>query len=81
VFARGQRWHAHCIHKVRDQICAPLIDVLHLRPALIDSLLQTDQAIVTAANCKSHRHSNEEQDEKDNDATEGESIHTIVNRS
>jgi hypothetical protein len=48
---------------------------LHLRPALIDSLLQADQAIVTTTNCKSYRDSNEEQDEEDNNATEGEFIH------
>ena len=31
------------------KICAPLIDILHLGPALIDALLQIDQPIVTAA--------------------------------
>jgi hypothetical protein len=54
---------------------------LHLRPALIDSLLQTDQAIITAAYRERCKDGNEEQDDKHDDATEREFVHTIVNRS
>jgi hypothetical protein len=44
-------------------------------------LLQTHQAIVTAANCKSSSDDDEKYDHEHDDATEREFVHTIVNRS
>src|SRR5262249_22663978 len=39
----------NCVYQIWNQIGAPLIDVLHLRPALIDTLLQANEAIIAAA--------------------------------
>jgi len=48
---------------------------------LIDGLLQADEAIVTAAQREGRNDNDEEQDGEHDAATEGESVHKVVNRS
>src|SRR5262249_34960919 len=55
--------------------CAPLIHILHLRPALVDGLLQTDETIVTAANCKGSDYDHKQQNGDNDAATEREFVH------
>src|SRR5207244_1014047 len=69
------------VHEIRNQICPPLIHILHLRPALIDALLQADETIVTAANCKGRDYDDKEHDGDHNAATDGKFVHRPVNGS
>src|SRR2546423_13939075 len=55
------------VDEVRDQIRAPLIHILHLRPALIDFLLQANQPIIAARDSAPA-----DQDEEKNDGTDAE---------
>jgi len=48
---------------------------LHLRPALIDSLLQGDETIVAAGKCKSGNDDDDEQNGDEDAATEREFFH------
>src|SRR4029077_949130 len=63
------------VHEIRDQICAPLIDVLHLRPTLIDALLQPDKTIIAAGDCKCSDDDNEKQEEEYYTTTDTECFH------
>jgi hypothetical protein len=57
----------HGVDQVRDQIRAPLIHILHLRPALIDFLLQANQPIIAPGDSAPA-----DQDEEKNDGTNAE---------
>jgi hypothetical protein len=48
---------------------------LHLRPALIDSLLQADETIVAASNCNGSNYHDEKQNGDEDAATEREFVH------
>ena len=52
----------HGVDQVRDQIRAALIHILHLRPALIDLLLQTNQPIIAASYSAPANQNNEKND-------------------
>jgi hypothetical protein len=63
------------VYEIWNQICASLIDVLHLCPTLIDSLLQADEAIVAAPQREDRNNHDEEQDGDYRTATDGEFAH------
>ena len=48
---------------------------MHLRPALIDSLLQADETIVAASNCNCSNYDDEKQNGDEDAATEREFVH------
>jgi len=48
---------------------------LHLRPALIDSLLQGDETIVAAGKCNSSNYDDDKQNGDEDAATEREFVH------
>jgi len=54
---------------------------LHLRPTLIDGLLQADEAIVTAAQCEGRDNDNEKQNDEHGSATDHRFVHKVLNRS
>ena len=69
------------VHQIWNQIGAPLIDILHLGPALIDTLLQPDEAIVAAAQRNGRNDDNENQKEDYPAATDRKFVHKVLNRS
>src|SRR5205085_1689491 len=65
----------HGVDQVRDQVRAPLIYILHLRPALIDFLLQTNQSIIAAGDSAPADQNNEKNDGTNAETTDKTFIH------
>src|SRR5205823_1662296 len=67
------------VHQVGDQIGAPLVNVLHLRPLLVDILLQAYQSIVSAAEKQGDNEGDEKSEDEAAAATDGKLVHNIDN--